>query len=211
MQLQRRSSRRTSPCLLILGLQLSPSPQPLDFPDPLNVDPRRPADRYCHVGIGFHECLGLRLSEETIAEILKVVFQLKSLHRADGGAGRLVGSANAADGNEVLLYMDEAGETACWPSSLTLVVSHSSCKYPCDKLTFGLLYIVQSLMSRPRAFLLAEAVSTIYRSRYSVVYAEAFAAIHSHRRDTTSPCLLNPEPQSSIAYPSRWETCWAAS
>lgn len=97
--------------------------QPKDFPDPLKVDPRRPADRYQLQGCGFHECLGLQFSEHTIPEVLKVIFRLKNLRRAEGVPGRLAGFTLSNYKTDSPVYLDDAGNLTNWPSSLTLVVS----------------------------------------------------------------------------------------
>ena len=132
---------------------------------------------YCHLGTGFHECLGLQLSEETISEILKVMFQLKNLRRADGSVGRLLGAINSSDGGEVL-FMDEAGKTACWPSSLTLVVS-ASCRHAHDYLTFWLIYSMP-LDFEVSDLTLAEAVSAACLELRIVIYYAICTAKYSH-------------------------------
>ncbi|KAF9039702.1 heme peroxidase [Hymenopellis radicata] len=63
----------------------------LDFPNPMTVDPSRPVASYSLNGTGFHGCPGVTYAEQTIAEILKVVFKLKNVRRAAGDAGRLAG------------------------------------------------------------------------------------------------------------------------
>ena len=75
------------------------------------------------LGLGFHECLGLHLTEQTIPEILKVIFRLKNLRRAEGPAGRLAGFTVPLHGTEVPLYLDEEGKVSYWARSMTFVVS----------------------------------------------------------------------------------------
>ncbi|KIP04938.1 hypothetical protein PHLGIDRAFT_120295, partial [Phlebiopsis gigantea 11061_1 CR5-6] len=94
---------------------------PADFPDPLRVDPRRPTDRYQLQSAGFHECLGLRMSEHTLPEVLKAVFRLPRLRRAPGPAGRLAGFTLPVNGTENPVYLDDAGNLTYWPGSMILV------------------------------------------------------------------------------------------
>jgi linoleate 10R-lipoxygenase len=104
-------------CLALTSLQ------PDDFPDPFAVNPRRPADSYHLQGSGFHECLGLNLSEQTIPEIIKVIFRLKNLRRAEGVAGRLAGFLLPSNGTDAPVYLDATGNITYWPGTMTLVVS----------------------------------------------------------------------------------------
>ena len=99
--------------------------QPKDFPDPLTVNPRRPADNYLLQGYGFHECFGLHLSEQAIPEMLRAIFRLKNLRRAEGPAGRLAGFYKPTNGTDAPVFLDETGNVTFWPGSLYLVVSAS--------------------------------------------------------------------------------------
>ncbi|EKM61753.1 uncharacterized protein PHACADRAFT_190940, partial [Phanerochaete carnosa HHB-10118-sp] len=94
---------------------------PKDFPDPLKVNPRRPADKFHLQGSGFHECLGIELTEKTVSEVIKVIFRLKNLRRAEGAAGRLAGLSLDVYGTESPVYLDETGNLTYWPSAMTLV------------------------------------------------------------------------------------------
>ena len=99
--------------------------QPIDFPDPLSVNVNRPPEKYLLQGAGFHECLGLHFSEQAIPEMIKVIFRLKNLRRAEGAAGVLAGFTQPSNGTDVPLYLDDTGNVTYWPGSLTLVVSCS--------------------------------------------------------------------------------------
>lgn len=96
-----------------------------DFPDPLKVDPRRPDNRY-HLyesGLDF---------PGTIPEVIKVIFRLKNLRRAEGAAGRMAGFTLPTYGTDGPMYLDDAGNLSHWPGSMTLVVSpfkHYICGY----------------------------------------------------------------------------------
>ena len=96
----------------------------MDFPDPLKVNPRRPTDKYQLQSAGFHECLGLHFSEHTIPEVLKVIFRLKNLRRAEGAPGRLAGFNLPTNGTDSPIFLDDAGNLTYWPGSMTLVVSN---------------------------------------------------------------------------------------
>ncbi|KAF9029808.1 hypothetical protein BDZ89DRAFT_1112449 [Hymenopellis radicata] len=60
-------------------------------------------------------------AEQTIAEILKVVFKLKNVHRAAGDAGRLAGFKTAINETETNLYLTSYGMTSPWPGSMYIV------------------------------------------------------------------------------------------
>lgn len=88
----------------------------------MNVN--RPPEKYLLQGAGFHECLGLHFSEQAILEMIKVIFRLKNLRRAEGAAGVLAGFTQPSNGTDVPLYLDDTGNVTYWPGSLTLVVSY---------------------------------------------------------------------------------------
>lgn len=110
--------------------------QPKDFPNPLKVDPRRPKDKYQLQGAGFHNCPGYTFAEQTIPEILKIVFSLKNLRRAEGTAGKMAGFMLNAFGTDNRMYLDNTGNVTPWPGSLTLVVR---ILFVCDVLYLSLM------------------------------------------------------------------------
>ena len=75
-------------------------------------------------GAGFHNCPGVTYAEQTIAEILKVVFKLKNVRRAAGDAGKLVGFKTVINETETNVYITPNGTTSSWPGSMYLVVSY---------------------------------------------------------------------------------------
>jgi cytochrome P450 len=94
---------------------------PVDFPNPTKVDPTRPRSSYNLNGTGFHECIAVSYSVQSIAEIVKVIFGLKNLRRAAGDAGRLVGFTEIENETEVNVYLTSKGTTSAWPGSMHLV------------------------------------------------------------------------------------------
>lgn len=96
--------------------------QPSDFPNPTNVDPTRPLGSYNLNGAGFHGCPGLTYAEQTIAEIVKVVFKLKNVRRAAGDAGKLAGFKMVINETETNVYLTPYGTTTPWPGSMYLAV-----------------------------------------------------------------------------------------
>jgi hypothetical protein len=96
--------------------------QPTDFPNPTTVDPTRPIGSYNLNGTGFHTCPGLTYAEQTIAEIVKVVFKLKNVRRAAGDAGRLAGFKTIINETETNMFMTPYGTTSPWPGSMFIVV-----------------------------------------------------------------------------------------
>jgi hypothetical protein len=96
--------------------------QPLEFPDPTVVNPRRPPSSYHLNGAGFHNCPGTTYAQLTIMEIVKAVFQLKNVRRAPGNAGRLKRFTEVVHETETDIYLQRNGSTGPWPGSLYLVV-----------------------------------------------------------------------------------------
>ncbi|TCD62866.1 hypothetical protein EIP91_006272 [Steccherinum ochraceum] len=94
---------------------------PNDFPNPTQVDPTRPRSSYQNQGAGFHGCPGVNYSEQTIPEILKIVFSLKNIRRAPGQAGKMAGFMLNQFGTDNRLYLTDTGNLSPWPGSLTIV------------------------------------------------------------------------------------------
>ncbi|KAG5648767.1 hypothetical protein DXG03_000115 [Asterophora parasitica] len=95
---------------------------PLDFPDPTAVNPSRPAAAWANLnGVGFHVCPGVTYSQQTIAEIVKVVFSLNNVRRAPGDAGKLHGFSEILHETETDFFIQRNGTTSPWPGSLNIV------------------------------------------------------------------------------------------
>lgn len=62
---------------------------PQMFPEPEEVKPDRPLDRYIHYGVGPHECLGGKASRVALTAMMRVVGGLDNLRRAPGPKGEL--------------------------------------------------------------------------------------------------------------------------
>lgn len=110
----------------LLTTPLTAYAQPNDFPNPTAVDPRRPKASYNLNGAGFHNCPGVAYAEQTIAEILKVIFRLKNVRRATGDAGKLAGFTTVVNETPTNVYLTPYGTTTPWPGSMHLVVSRSA-------------------------------------------------------------------------------------
>jgi hypothetical protein len=89
-----------------------------DFPNPLSVDPRRPRNNYAVQGIGFHGCPGVSYAEKTLVEVIRVIFSLKNLRRAQGPAGTLSGYGDNQFGTKAKLFLDDTGKISAWPGCL---------------------------------------------------------------------------------------------
>jgi len=98
--------------------------QPLDFPDPLRVNPRRPASAWTSLnGTGFHACPGLNYSQRTTVEVLKIIFSLKNVRRAPGDAGSLKRFSETIHETPTDFFVQRDGTVGFWPGSLHIVVS----------------------------------------------------------------------------------------
>ncbi|KAG6815996.1 hypothetical protein H0H87_009602, partial [Tephrocybe sp. NHM501043] len=94
---------------------------PSEFPDPTNVNPRRPASAYANLnGTGFHVCAGVPFTVLTVVEILKIVFTLKNVRRAPGNAGILQGYTEIRRETETDIFIQRNGTVGLWPGSLHL-------------------------------------------------------------------------------------------
>ncbi|KAJ8518487.1 hypothetical protein ONZ45_g4459 [Pleurotus djamor] len=91
---------------------------PVDFPDPYVVDPRRPKASYNLNGSGYHNCIGTTYSQVAIAEILKVIFGLKNIRRAPGSVGRIPGYQEMVRETEMDVYVNRDGTTGPWVAFL---------------------------------------------------------------------------------------------
>lgn len=87
----------------------------------MKVDPRRPREKYGVQGIGFHGCPGIKYTEETLVEVLRVIFSLKNLRRAPGTMGVLSGFDNLDHGMKTHMFIDSKGKISPWPGSLMVV------------------------------------------------------------------------------------------
>ncbi|KAF8066489.1 heme peroxidase [Lyophyllum atratum] len=94
---------------------------PLDFPDPTAVNPNRPAASYNLNGAGFHNCPGTAYAQQTITEIVKVVFRLKNIRRAPGDAGKLHCFTQDIHETPTDFYVQRSGTVSAWPGSLHIV------------------------------------------------------------------------------------------
>ncbi|KAJ7811064.1 hypothetical protein B0H14DRAFT_3755883 [Mycena olivaceomarginata] len=89
---------------------------PLDFARPTAVAPMRSIAPQKLKG-----CLGLIYADQTITEIIKVVFALKNLRRAPGTAGRLARFKSNCNETATNTYLTPDGKTNRWPGSMHLV------------------------------------------------------------------------------------------
>ena len=97
--------------------------QPIDFPDPTSVNPKRPIASYNLNGAGFHNCPGTNYAQLTIIEIVKAVFKLKNVRRAPGDAGKLHGFTEIIRETENDFFVQRNGKVSAWPGSIVIVVS----------------------------------------------------------------------------------------
>jgi cytochrome P450 len=68
---------------------VSAAKDPSIFPNPEEVDPRRPLDSYIHYGVGPHACLGRDISQVALTELFRALFRKKGLRRVAGAQGEL--------------------------------------------------------------------------------------------------------------------------
>jgi hypothetical protein len=64
---------------------IAASRDPTVFPNPLEIDLKRPLDSYVQYGWGPHQCAGMDISKVAMTAMFKTVFSLKNVQRAQGG------------------------------------------------------------------------------------------------------------------------------
>ncbi|OAA65385.1 linoleate diol synthase [Niveomyces insectorum RCEF 264] len=68
---------------------VSAARDPVHFPDPDTVNPRRPLESYIHYGAGPHACLGRDISQVALVELFRALFRRKNVRRVPGPQGQL--------------------------------------------------------------------------------------------------------------------------
>ena len=96
--------------------------QPADFPNPEQIDPRRPANLYLPTPTYFMGCPGPLFVEQIVSEFVRAVFSLKGVRRAPGYAGKLVGFTTEANQTVEKWYMTPSGAADAFPGTIHLVV-----------------------------------------------------------------------------------------
>ncbi|KAJ7055860.1 heme peroxidase [Mycena amicta] len=91
---------------------------PIDFPNPSQVDESRPSSSSSSVHTTHSD---LELEQLALVQIVKAVFGLKGLRRADGRTGRLAGITQIIHDTPTKVYLTPYGTTSAWPGSMTLV------------------------------------------------------------------------------------------
>ncbi|KZT36643.1 heme peroxidase [Sistotremastrum suecicum HHB10207 ss-3] len=105
----------------VVGAYYLAHTNPADFPDPMKVNPQRPREKYGVQGIGFHGCPGVKYAEETLTEVIRVIFSLKNLRRAPEPMGVLSGFDVSNHGVKQHVFIDAKGKLSPWPGSLVVV------------------------------------------------------------------------------------------
>ncbi|KAF7300861.1 Heme peroxidase [Mycena kentingensis (nom. inval.)] len=91
---------------------------PADFPNPTTVDIDRPP-----ISLGGREALttAQHVTELTILEVVKAVFELPNVRRAAGDAGQLTGFTQVVNGTPTSMYLSPYGTVSRWPGSMNVV------------------------------------------------------------------------------------------
>jgi len=102
------AGRRIPAGSAVLVSTLSAMLDPAAFPDPGQVRPDRPAERYLHFGAGLHACFGRHINAVTVPELVAALLRLPGLRRAPGASGRLVYDGPFPD--RLLVEFDPEGD-----------------------------------------------------------------------------------------------------
>ncbi|KAH7322623.1 heme peroxidase [Stachybotrys elegans] len=95
---------------------VSAAKDPVHFPNPESVDPRRPLESYIHYGAGPHTCLGRDVSQVAITELFRAVFRKKGLRRMVGPQGEL--KKVPRPGNFYVYMTEDWGSMWPFPTSM---------------------------------------------------------------------------------------------
>ncbi|KAF2969292.1 hypothetical protein GQX73_g4248 [Xylaria multiplex] len=87
-----------------------------NFPDPNEVNPRRPLDTYVTYVLGPHTCLAHNTCQVALTEMFRSIFRLKNLRRAPGPQGELK-KVRGSEGYDVYLREDR-GAYYPFPSTM---------------------------------------------------------------------------------------------
>ncbi|PFH53338.1 hypothetical protein AMATHDRAFT_187988 [Amanita thiersii Skay4041] len=96
---------------------------PAQFPEPMEIDPRRPRTAYRIFGNEFFSGPIAAFGEQIIVETLRVILKLKNVRRAESYLGRLSGFRTLVNETELNVYLLPDGTTSPWPGPMHLVVS----------------------------------------------------------------------------------------
>jgi hypothetical protein len=91
------------------------------FPEPHKLDPTRPLSAYTLFGHGMHKCFGERMTGRALVAILREVFKLKNLRRANGRAGRFSIVEHEVAGVKLRAYLDGNSKESMVPTNLRLI------------------------------------------------------------------------------------------
>ncbi|KAF8727619.1 hypothetical protein AX14_007203 [Amanita brunnescens Koide BX004] len=94
---------------------------PAQFPEPVEIDPRRQRTSYRIFGNDFFSGSIAAFGEQIIVEVLRVILKLRNLRRSEGHLGRMAGFRTLVHGTELNVYLMPDGSTSCWPGPLHLV------------------------------------------------------------------------------------------
>ncbi|KAI0402197.1 linoleate diol synthase [Xylaria palmicola] len=93
-----------------------------NFPEPDEVNPRRPLNTYVTYVLGPHTCLAYNTCQVALTEMFRSIFRLKNLRRAPGAQGELK-RIHSPDGYDVYLREDRG---AYYPFPSTMHVCYDS-------------------------------------------------------------------------------------
>jgi Cytochrome P450 len=104
------------------------SRDPAAFPNPLEVDLKRPLESYIHYGWGPHQCAGMDASMVAMTAMFKTVFALKNVKRAQGSGpnggwfGPSQSELKTLDGPYGLTLYMTADQSSIFPFPTTLKI-----------------------------------------------------------------------------------------
>ena len=104
----------------VLAATAKANMDPAAFPNPKKLDPHRPRDAYLIFGFDMHKCFGQRLGLTAITAMVKEIFKLNGLKRANGRLGHFSTVEQDIGGVKKRLWLDANSRECGVPTTLTL-------------------------------------------------------------------------------------------
>ncbi|KAF9259926.1 hypothetical protein L218DRAFT_1003293, partial [Marasmius fiardii PR-910] len=91
---------------------------PKIYPNPDSFEPTRPNTHHLFTDDGIYRCLGEKLTEQIMGQVLKAIFSLKNIERGPEQSGKLKRFKDHTRPELNWAYLNDAKKVSAWPTSL---------------------------------------------------------------------------------------------
>ncbi|KAF9259925.1 linoleate diol synthase [Marasmius fiardii PR-910] len=91
------------------------------YPNPDSFEPTRPNTHHLFTDDGIYRCLGEKLTEQIMGQVLKAIFSLKNIERGPDQSGKLKRFKDHTRPELNWAYLDDAKKVSAWPTSLHIL------------------------------------------------------------------------------------------